>query len=94
MEHAGLSPPPAASNPRLARWGLVGITLLLIVIAVIVGLPEAAMWFLYGAGVVTVLSLGKLCILWNHRLKGRYEQARQDWTATKGNLDKATEEYL
>jgi hypothetical protein len=28
---------PAASNPRLARWGLVGIALLLIVLAVIVG---------------------------------------------------------
>ncbi|UCG46725.1 MAG: CDP-alcohol phosphatidyltransferase family protein [Phycisphaerales bacterium] len=64
------------------------------VIAVIVGLPEGAVWFLYGAGVVTMLSLGKLCILWNHRLKGRYEQVRQDWTATKGNLDKATEDHL
>lgn len=57
-------------------------------IAGIIGLPGGAVWFFYGAISVTFLGLLKLIILINHRNKGRYEQVYQDWTGTKGNLDK------
>ena len=57
-------------------------------IAGIIGIPDGAIWFFYGAILVTLLGLLKLIILINHRNKGRYEQVYQDWTGTKGNLDK------
>ncbi len=55
----------------------------------LIGLPEGGVWFFYGMIAGTLLSLGKLCILLNHRRKGRYEQVYQDWPGTKGMLDKA-----
>lgn len=56
-------------------------------IAAAIGLPKGAIWFFYGAVIVTFLSLGKLMILWNYRRKGRYELVHQDWAGTKGKLD-------
>ena len=58
-------------------------------IAVVAGLPKGGVWFFYGAGIVTVLGLGKLFLLWNHRRKGRYKEVYQDWVGTQGKLDKA-----
>ena len=59
-------------------------------VAAIIGLPKGAVWFFYGAVVVTVLGLTKLYILLNHRRKGRYEQIHQNWAGTGGSLKSKT----
>ena len=58
-------------------------------VAGIIGLPDGAVWFLYGAAFVAILGMTKLAILVNHRRKGHYDQVYQDWAGTGGNLDKA-----
>jgi len=55
----------------------------------IINPANAGSWFLYGAIVANLLCLLKLLIVLNHKRKGRYDMAHQDWFATKGNLDKA-----
>ena len=55
----------------------------------LVGMPDGAVWFLYGAATVTALSLAKWGLLINHKRKNRYHLAYQDWAGTGGNLDKA-----
>jgi len=59
-------------------------------VAYFVGMPQGAVFFLWGALFVSALTFLKLLILLNHRRKNRYEQVRQDWRGTKGNLDKTT----
>ena len=54
----------------------------------LIGLPAGGIWFIYGAAVVTLFGLLKMCISLNHCRKGRYEEVYQDWAGTKGNLDK------
>ena len=58
-------------------------------LAYFAGIPRGGVWFLWGGAVTAILTFLKLLLLWNHRRKGRYEQVRQDWAGTKGNLDKS-----
>jgi phosphatidylglycerophosphate synthase len=57
-------------------------------VASYIGLPEGSVWFLWGVLIMTILTMVKLLILWNHRRRGRYDQVYQDWAGTKGRLDK------
>lgn len=59
------------------------------IIAAILGLPEGAVYFFYGIGLGTTLSIIKILILWKYRLAGKYADVYQDWGGTGGALDKA-----
>jgi phosphatidylglycerophosphate synthase len=54
----------------------------------LLGMPNGRVWFLYGAGFVTVLGLLKFINSLYYRLTGKYDEIYQDWAGTKGNLDK------
>ena len=55
------------------------------IIAALIGMPEGAVWFLWGALIATTLTFLKFCIVYNHRRKGRYDQVQQKWPVYKIN---------
>ncbi len=58
--------------------------------AYFIGMPQGTVFFFWGALFASVLTFLKLLILLYHRRGNHYEQVRQDWRGTKGNLDRAT----
>ena len=56
-------------------------------IAAAVGLPNGAVWFLYGMAFCTGIALVKMCVSLYHKRTGRYALIYQNWAETKGNLD-------
>lgn len=57
-------------------------------IAVLVGLPDGAVWFLWGSLVVTLLGLSKMGRVLKLRRQGRYGLAHQRWLSSTGDIDK------
>jgi len=53
----------------------------------IIGLPDGAVWFFYGAITATILVTAKLLIVLRHRRQGRYDIVHQNWGLTIGMLD-------